>query len=77
MAYFSLSPLAIAFMVRVEAVSFAATVRTPSLEMLVPAEPPMTLHVTVLSNAPVPETVALKVYAPSLTMVVSPDAKST
>ena len=51
--------------------------RTPSLEMLVPAEPPMTLHVTVLSNAPVPETVALKVYAPSLTMVVSPDAKST
>ena len=64
-------------MVRAEEVSFAAMVRTPSLEMLVPAEPPMTLHVTVLLNAPVPETVALKVYAPSLTMVVSPDAKST
>ena len=71
------SPFETAFIVRVEAVSSAATVSTPSLDILVPAEPPTTLHVTVLSYAPVPVTVALKVYAPSLTTVVSPPAKST
>jgi hypothetical protein len=60
----------VALTVRLDAVSFAPTVRTPSLVILVPKLALSTLQVTVWAGLPVPSTVAVKVWvSPRLTVV--------
>ena len=71
LAYLVLSTVEVAVTVRLVAVSPSATVSKP-VALIVVSAMPSTLHATVLSKAPVPETVAVKFcVVPFCTLVVA------